>query len=215
KGEWTFSSGQARARSVISGEVELTGALASNVRGTVIDGRAQNICKQATVERVKDVQNKFTEVPSRDINATFGWGEGKGRGDRHGEWPFSSAQTQARSGALEGVEFMTATASDLKGTFTGGRRKPLWTFSSGRVEARSVIAGEIELTGASASNVKGTVVDGRAQITSDQATIGHAKASNGAFNEVMLRDVSAAFGLGGSGAREAQGQVSLRDGAWE
>ncbi|HKC88153.1 MAG TPA: translocation/assembly module TamB domain-containing protein, partial [Blastocatellia bacterium] len=217
KGEWTFSSGQARARSVISGEVELTGALASNVRGTVIDGRAQITSDQATVERViinaGAGQNKFNEVSSRDINATFESGAGKGQ--RYGQWTFSSAQTQARSGALEGVEFMTATASDLKGTFTGGRRKPLWTFSSGRVEARSVIAGEIELTGASASNVKGTVVDGRAQITSDQATIGHAKASNGAFNEVMLRDVSAAFGLDGSGAREAQGQVSLRDGSWD
>src|SRR5262249_35400645 len=172
KGEWTFSSGEARARSVISGEVELTSALASNVMGTVIDGRAQITSDQATVERViinaGAGQNKFNEVTSRDISATFE--SGAGQGQRYGQWTFSSAQTQARSGALEGVEFMTATASDAKGTFTGGRRKPLWTFSSGRVEGRSGIAGEIELKGGAAPKGEGKVGGGRAQSATAPAT---------------------------------------------
>src|SRR5215813_6127159 len=124
KGEWTFSIGQAQARSGVAGGIELTNALVSKVARTVVDGRAQISSDQATVERarirtapgaaaagtvpgaVATGQNEINEITARDLKATLGSGASKG------EWTFSIGQTQARSGFVEGVKFTTASTSN-------------------------------------------------------------------------------------------------------
>ncbi len=166
KGEWTFSIGQAQARSGVAGGTDLTNASASNVKGTVAGGRAQITSEQAKVERARAGQNEFNEITARDLKANFGSDVNKGR------WTFSIGQTQARSGGAFGVKF----------------------------------------TAALVSNVSGTVDGGRAQITSGQATFDHAETGQGAFNGITLRDVTATLG---SGANEARGLISLRDGNWD
>ncbi|HEU0114777.1 MAG TPA: translocation/assembly module TamB domain-containing protein, partial [Thermomicrobiales bacterium] len=66
------------------------------------------------------------------------------------------------------------------------------------------------------SKVNGTVGGGRAQITSGQAAFEHveamAKAIQGAFNGIALRDVAATLG---SGADGMTGFISLEDGNWD
>jgi outer membrane protein insertion porin family len=118
KGQWTFSTGQAQARTGAAGGAELTNASASNVEGTVVDGRAQIISGEVTAERVMAGQNQFNDVASRDLKAAFDLNAAQ---NQPGEWTFSIGQAQARSGAAEGVEFTTASVSDVKGTVSGGR----------------------------------------------------------------------------------------------
>src|SRR5262249_17640503 len=144
KGEWTFSIGQAQARSGVAGGTELTNASVSKVDGTVVDGRAQVSSDQATVERAKirtapgavatgtapgavatgtvpgavaTGTNTINETTARDLKTTFGSDASKG------EWTFSIGQTQARSGVVEGVKFITASTSNVSGTVAGGRAR--------------------------------------------------------------------------------------------
>src|SRR5262249_5997954 len=69
--QWTISSGEARARSVIADEVQFTNASASKLSGTVFDGHARITADQATVGRVKAGNSRFNEIMLREISATF------------------------------------------------------------------------------------------------------------------------------------------------
>src|SRR5262245_8542 len=175
-GVLSFSSRRTEARSGIAGEVVLTGASASNLKGTVIDGRTEIKSDQATVERARSGQNELNEITAQDLGASFEPSE-SGAGHKRRE----------------------------------GRR----IFSIGQIRTRSVIAEGNVLTAMSASNVNWTIAGDRARLTLGQARVERAETDRGAFNEVTLRDVSGAFDLDGSGARETQGHISLRDGSWD
>src|SRR5262249_37298221 len=143
---WTFSIGQTQARSFIAGEISLTSASASNVRGTVIDGRAQITSDQATVERAKAGQTEFNEITARDLAASFGQ-DGSKR-----QWTFSIGQTQARSVLAEGNVFTTASASNVRGTIVGGRAQVTSSEATvERAEARLGVFNKITLLDISAT----------------------------------------------------------------
>ncbi|MGH9937499.1 MAG: translocation/assembly module TamB domain-containing protein, partial [Blastocatellia bacterium] len=131
------------------------------------------------------------------------------------------AQLTAEQGAVGRVkdgqsEFNEITASDIGATLESSAGKGLldgqWKFSIGQTQARSGVIEEVQITNASASNLSGTIAGGRAQITSGQATVERAEARLGVFNEITLRDISATLA---SGASEARGHISLRDGSWD
>jgi outer membrane protein insertion porin family len=251
KGEWTFSSSLAQARSGVAGDIQFTDASTSKPSGTLIDGQAQFTSDQASVQqikigRLKAGQSEFNDVTARDLNTEFGLAVSTDVSK--GQWTFSIGQAQARSGVAGGTELTNASASNVKGMVVDGRAqitsdqatveraragqndfnevasrdlktafsldigKREWTFSIGQTQARSGVAEGVKFTAASASNVSGTVTDGRAQITSGQAAFEHAEVSQGAFNGITLRDVAATLE---SGANEARGLISLRDGNWD
>jgi outer membrane protein insertion porin family len=215
-GQWIFSIGQARARSIAAEGVDLTTASASNVKGTFVKGQARITADQATVAAIrtgtagKAAQNEFGGITLHNVSATYDPGKGKGH------WTFSSSMAQARSGVAGEIRFMDGSASKLDADVT----KDQWNFSIGRAQARSVVAGAVELTAVSASNVKGTVADGRAQIASDQATVERARATRNVFNEIESHDLKATFDLNSSktqarGWTFSIGQAQARSGVAE
>jgi len=159
KGEWTFSIGQAKARSGVAGGTELTNASVSKVDGTVVDGRAQVSSDQATVERAKipaapgavaTGQNEINEITARDLKATFGSDASKG------EWTFSIGQTQARSGVVEGVKFTAASTSNVSGTVAGGRAQ----ITSGQATFEHAETGQGAFNGVRLRDVTATLGSG-------------------------------------------------------
>ncbi|MBO0725656.1 MAG: hypothetical protein J2P52_08660, partial [Blastocatellia bacterium] len=114
-GQWTFSIGQARARSVSAESVELTTATASNVKGAVVNGQARITADQATVASIKTGGtgetgktgqagwNEFNGITLRNVSATYESSRGKGH------WSFSSAMAQTRSGGAGAVRGAVAT----------------------------------------------------------------------------------------------------------
>src|SRR5215468_8881437 len=119
--KWNFSIGQARARSILSEVVELTTASASNVKGTFANGQARITSDQATIALIQlkagAGQSHFNEITLRDIGATFG--PDKTGKSQDGQWTFSSARAQARSGVVGGVGLTDASATKLNGTVVG------------------------------------------------------------------------------------------------
>src|SRR5262245_46154699 len=118
-GRWTFSTGQAQARSVSAGAVELTNATAANVKGTVVRGQTRITSDQVTVasikigeagKAVKAGRNEFSGITLRDVSAIYESGKGKG------QWTFSSSMGKARLGVAGEIEFTDASASKLSGT---------------------------------------------------------------------------------------------------
>ncbi len=167
----TFSSKITEARSIIAGDVALTGVYASNLKGSVIDGRAEINSDRATVDRAVSGQNEINEIVAQDLAAIF------------------------ESGA--------------------GQRAARQIFSIGQIRTRSAIAVGTVISATSASKVNLTIAGDRAQLTLGQAIVDRAETGRGAFNEIRLDDVRAAFNLNAPDAGEAEGRISLRDGTWD
>src|SRR5262245_31681747 len=145
-GRWTFSSGQAQARSVSAGDVELTNATASNVKGTIVKGQTRITSDQVTVASIKIGEagnagnagnagrNEFSGIMLRDVSAIYESGKGKG------QWTFSSSMGKARLGVAGEIEFTDASASKLSGTLIDGHAR----FTSDQASAKRLKAGQSE-----------------------------------------------------------------------
>src|SRR5262249_33835036 len=180
-GRWTFSTGQAHARSVSAGAVELTNATASNVKGTIVRGQTRITSDQVTVASIKIGEsgklgkagkagwNEFSEIKLRDVSAIYESRQGKG------QWTFSSSLGKARLGVAGEIEFTEASASKLSGTLEVGQTSVCP--QPGQTKVCPTYS---------------------ARFTSDQASAKRLKAGQNEFNEITARELNTAFGSGAS-----------------
>src|SRR5499426_1707478 len=139
-GRWTFSIGQARARSGAAEGFELTNATASNIKGAIVKGQTRITSDKVTAASLKfgkagkAWRNEFSGVMLRDVSAIYESGKGKG------QWTFSSSMAQTRSGVAGEIEFTDASASKPKATLIAGQ----WRITSDQATTKRLKAGESE-----------------------------------------------------------------------
>ncbi|MGH9752002.1 MAG: hypothetical protein ACREA2_04405, partial [Blastocatellia bacterium] len=192
-GQWTFSAGQARARSITAEGVEITNASASNVKGTTANGQTRITSNQATVALIKTGKtgrNEFREITLRDAGAIHESGKGKGR------WTFSSSLAQARSGVAGEIEIKDASASKLNATLIDGQTR----ITSDRAEVQQVKIGQVKIGRAKDGQSVFNQVTSRdlsatfgSDVNKGQWTfsIGQARARSGVAGGVELTNASA------------------------
>src|SRR5262245_18782269 len=190
-GGLTFSINQARARSILSEGVEMTIASATNLKGTIADGKGQATVEQAIIERIKSGQNEFNGVKLRDIRTNFA--PDKTKKSREGKWTFSSARVETRSGVAGEIEFTNASASNVKGTISDGRAE----FTSDQITAARAVAGQTRFNEITAQEINATFEPGRKPL-GGQWTFSSARleAKSGAAGEIELRNLAASKAQG-------------------
>src|SRR5262249_11072753 len=172
KGQWTFSIGQTQARSVLAEGNVFTTASASNVRGTIVGGRAQVTSSEATVERAEARLGVFNKITLLDISATLATNAIEARGRlslRDGSWDkiqfgqttglfavdrneisLSGFNTSVLGGDATGdlvVGLSPNGRSKLRAEFTGLRTVELFTlFGAQNGHLAGTIAGRADVT---------------------------------------------------------------------
>ncbi len=190
-GRWTFSSAQARARSIAATGVEIANATASNVKGTITSGQTRITADRATVASIKFGKtgkvwrNEVNEVTLRDVSAVYESVKGKG------QWIFSSATAQARSGVAEGIGLTNASASNLKGTVIDGRTQ----IASEQATVERARAGRSEFDEIASRDLSATfgAVPGRWTFS-----IGQAQARSGAVSDTIEFTTATASNVSGT-----------------
>lgn len=242
-GRWSFSIGRARVNSITALDTKFTNVAATNLNGTIADGRSRITVNQVTVERIETARGVFNGAAARGLIAVFG-SDAAGR-PRPGQWTISSEQAQARSGVVEGAEFTNATVSNLNGNAANGRVQITANQAkAARVEIAQSVLNGVTLTSVSATFESG----GRWNFSSSRAVANSGVVEGFQFTNASASNLSGTIvgrraeitsdqataervqsargefnditlrGLSatlGAGVSEVRGDLSLRDGTWD